>query len=227
MLFIWQACSCILVAPEARLTLTIGITGSQARSVKGCTDITRSALFAAVAVGVLWWLGVALDIFMLTVKITIVKLTALGHVDGTVIGVEALWVTVADVLFTWVTTVVDTVLWGYELTAVDVGITRTADLLLIARFTFRYTEEPAEAIVTRVCPCSALLRDRAWLMARVTEGAAVVMTDLVAFRAVQVRSMVEHTDTTFKVTELTFAAVGIGIAAGATLAVGKAEEVRS
>ena len=126
-----------MITPESRLTLTIGITGSQTRSVKGYTDIARAALVGAFAVGVLWWLGVARDIFVLTVKVTIVKLTALGHVDGTVIGVEALWVTVADVLFTRVATVVDTVLWGYELTAVDVGITRTADLLLIAGFTFR------------------------------------------------------------------------------------------
>ena len=215
-----------MITPESRLTLTIGITGSQTRSVKGYTDIARAALVGAFAVGVLWWLGVARDIFVLTVKVTIVKLTALGHVDGTVIGVEALWVTVADVLFTRVTTVVDTVLWGYELTAVDVGITRTADLLLIAGFTFSYTEEPAEAIITWVCSRGALLRDRAWLMAWMAEWAAVVMADLVAFRAVQVRSVVEHANTTFKVTEFAFAAVGVGIAARATLAVGKAESVR-
>ena len=90
------------------------------------TDTSGAAFFTALTVRVLGWLGVARDIFVFTVEVAIVKLTPLGHVHGAVIVIEALWVTVADVLFTWTATFIDTVLGQDKLAAVDVGITRAA-----------------------------------------------------------------------------------------------------
>ena len=144
---IWQAGSRVRVTPEARFTLTVGITRRETCLLQRGAHISSTTFFVALAVWVLRWLGVARDVLVLAVEITIVEIASLRHVHGAIIGIEALRITMADVLLAGVAIFIATVLRGYKLTAVDIRITWTSDFLFIAAFFFWDTKETSEAVI--------------------------------------------------------------------------------
>ena len=170
-IYFWKTRTCILVTPEPWFALPVGITRRETCTVEGGADVAWAAFLVALAVRVLRWLSIAIDILVLAVEITVVKLTALRHIDWAVIGIEALRVAVADVLFTRVAILVSTVLWGDILAAIELGVAWAADLLLITGFPFRNTEESAEAVIARVCTLRAFFWDWAGLVTWVAERA--------------------------------------------------------
>ena len=218
----WDTCPGVLLTPEAWAALAVGIARREAGLLQDCTDVAVFALCVMFAVWILGCLGIALDILVLAVEVTILKLTARRHIHRTVIGVEALWIAVTDVRFTRVAVFVGAVLRVDPLTAVHIGVAFAANDLLFAGFAFRYTEETIKAVVAGVCAWCTFFWDGAWLMARVAEWALIVVTDLVAFWALHT-AVVEDADALFEVTELFFAAGIIRVAALSTFAVGKTD----
>ena len=218
----WNTSASVLFAPEAWAALTVGIARREAGLLQDCADVAVFALCISLAVWILGCLGIALDILVLAVEVTILKLTALRHIHRTVIGVEALWIAVTDVRFTRVAVFVGAVLRVDPLTAIHIGVAFAANDLLFAGFAFRYTEETVKAVVAGVCAWCTFFWNRTRLMARVAEWALIVMADLVAFWALHT-AVVEDADALFEVTELFFAACIIGVAALSTFAVGKTD----
>ena len=84
---------------------------------------------------------------MLAVEITIVEIASLWHVHRAIIGIEALRITMADMLLAGLAIFIATALRGYKLTAVDIRITWTSDFLFIADFFFWDTKETSEAVI--------------------------------------------------------------------------------
>ena len=218
----WDTGACVLFAPEAWAALAVGIAWYEAGLIQDGADVTFLAVGITFTVWILRRLKVALDVFVLTVEVAVFKLTALRHIHWAVVGIEALWVTVTDVLLTWVAVFISAIFRDDRLTAVNIGVAFAADDLLFAGFTFGYTEESVKAIVTRVCPRCAFFWDRAWLAAWMAEWTLVVMANLVAFWALYT-AVVEDADALFEVTELFFTAGIIGVAALSTFAVGKTD----
>ena len=159
---------------------------------------------------------------MLTVEVAIFKLAALWHVQWTVISVEALRVTVTDVLFTRVAICVGAVFRNDCLAAIDFGVAWAADYLLFTGFTFWDAEEAIKAVVTWMCTGSTLFWNWAGLTARMTEWPVVVVADLVALWALH-PTVVEDADVSRLVAELSFWTCIVVVTRLTTLAVGEAD----